>query len=196
MVDRDSASWEGKFALVELGKLRFRQKDYAGTVGIMQRRIALDPTSDEAYYFMGLSYNEMKQLPEAAAALRQATVLAPAKADRHFRLGLVLASMDSVSASNDEFIRATQCDSTSKDAAIAFRQLGYRALLDKNWGRAIELLERSRQLNENDVQTLIWLAQGYANGGNLPKAVELFRKVVALSPGNPEAVKGLKQLGK
>jgi Flp pilus assembly protein TadD len=195
MMDRDSTSWEGKFALLEMAKLRFRQKDYPGTVGLMQRRIALDPNSDEAYYFMGLSYNEMKQLPDAAGALRQATVLAPAKADRHFRLGLVLASMDSVVASNDEFITMTQLDSTSKDAAIAYRQLGYRALLDKNWTRAVELLERSAAINPNDVQTLIWLAQGYANAGNRTKAVETFKKVLILSPGNPEAVKGLKILG-
>ena len=195
MMDRDSSSWEGKFALVEMGKLRFRQKDYPGTVGTMQRRIALDPNSDEAYYFMGLSYNEMKQLPEAVAALRQATVLAPAKADRHFRLGIVLASMDSVSASNDEFYRATQIDSTSKDAAIAFRQLGYRALLDKNWGRATDLLERAALLNDKDAQTLVWLAQGYANAGSRGKAVEIFKKVLTVSPGNPEALKGLKQLG-
>ncbi len=195
LLDRDSTRWEGKFALVEMGKLRFRLKDYAGTVGIMQRRIALDPNSDEAYYFMGLSYNEMKQLPDAVAALRQATVLAPAKADRHFRLGLVLAAMDSVSVSNDEFDRSIQIDSTSKDAAIAFRQLGYRALLDKNWGHAVEMLERSATLNDKDAQTLVWLAQGYANAGSKARAVETFKKVLVVAPGNPEAVKGLKQLG-
>jgi tetratricopeptide (TPR) repeat protein len=195
MVDRDSLSWEGKFALVEMGKLRFRQKDYPGTVGILQRRIALDPNSDEAYYFMGLSFNEMKQLPDAAAALRQATLLAPTKADRHFRLGLVLVSMDSVAGADAEFEVTTQLDSTSKDAAIAYRQLGYRALLDKNWGHAVELLERSVAANPSDVQALIWLAQGYANAGNRTKAVETFKKVLIVSPGNPEATKGLKLLG-
>jgi len=195
LVDKDSTSWEGKFALTEMGKLRFRNKDYPGTVAIMQRRIALDPTSDEAYYYMGLSYNEMKQLPEAVSALRQAVALAPGKADRHFRLGLVLASVDSVSESNDEFMRATAIDSTSKDAAIAYRQLGYRSLLGKEWGHAVDLLERSASLNDKDTQTLVWLAQGYANEGNRPKAVEVFKKVLEIEPGNPEAAKGLKALG-
>jgi tetratricopeptide (TPR) repeat protein len=195
MVDKDSTTWEGKFAMVEMGKLRFRQKDYPGTVGILERRIALDPNSDEAYYYMGLSYNEMKQLPEAASALRQATVLAPAKPDRQFRLGLVLASMDSVAESNAAFMRTTELDSTSKDAAIAFRQLGYRALLGKEWLRAVDLLARSATINDKDTQTLVWWAQGEANAGNRSHAVEIFRKVLAIQPDNPEAAKGLKALG-
>lgn len=195
MIDRDSTSWEGKFALIEMAKLRFRQKDYAGTVGLLQRRIALDPNSDEAYYYMGLSLNEMKQLPDAAVALRQACGLAPNKADRWFRLGLVLASMDSVDASNEALTRATEIDSTSRDAAVSFRQLGYRALLAKDWGNAVNLLERSAAINANDVQTLVWLAQGYANAKNFPKAIENFRKVRALQPDNAEAAKGLKALG-
>lgn len=195
MVAKDSASWEGKFALMEMGKLRFRQKDYPGTVGVMTRRIALDPNSDEAYYYMGLSYNEMKQLPDAVGALRQATSLAPTKADRWFRLGLVLASMDSVQASNAALMQATALDSTSKDAAIAFRQLGYRALLGKEWPKAVDLLARSASINDKDTQTLVWWAQGEANAGNKTHAVEIFRKVLAIQPDNPEAAKGLKALG-
>jgi tetratricopeptide (TPR) repeat protein len=195
MVEKDSTSWEGKFAMVELGKLRFRAKDYPGTVALMQRRIALDPNTDEAYYYMGLSYNEMKQLPEAAAALRQATSLAPNKADRHFRLGLVLAAMDSVAASNAELVRVTELDSTSTDAGIAYRQLGYRSLLAKEWGHAVELLDQAARLNPKDAQTLIWQAQGLANSGNVTRAKEVFQKVLELQPGNPEATKGLKQLG-
>ncbi len=195
LVTQDSTSWEGKFALLEVGKLHFRQKDYTGTVALLQRRIALDPNSDEAYYYLGLSYNEMKQFPDAVTALRQACALAPTKADRQFRLGLVLASMDSTAESNAAFMRSTELDSTSKDACIAFRQLGYRALLDKDWGRAIGLLDRSASICPNDTQTLVWLAQGLANGGNRTRAVETFKKVLSIQPGNPDAVKGLKALG-
>ncbi len=195
MVDRDSASWEGKFAMVELGKLRFREKDYPATVATMQRRIALDPNSDEAYYYMGLSYNEMKQLPDAVGALRQATLLAPTKAERHFRLGLVLASMDSLAESDQEFQQTVALDSTSTSAALAWRQLGYRELLKKNWGPATELLENSWRVNPKDCQTGVWLAQGHANAGNRAKAVEIFKKVLESCPGNADATKGLKQLG-
>src|SRR5207253_2467216 len=71
IIAQDSTRSDARFAMNEMAKLRFRQKDYPGTLAILQRRIALDPNSDEAYYYMGLSYKEMKQYPAALAALRQ-----------------------------------------------------------------------------------------------------------------------------
>ncbi|MCC6348101.1 MAG: tetratricopeptide repeat protein [Candidatus Eisenbacteria bacterium] len=195
MIARDSTSLDAKYAMVELGKLAFRQKDYPATVATMQRRNALDPPSDEAYYYTGLSYKEMKQLPEAIAALRQAATLAPDKADRHFWLGLVLAGADSTAQADAELLRSTEIDSTSKNAAIAYQQLGYRALLEKDWSRAIGLLERSASLNDKDVHTLVWLGQGYQNSGNRGKAIEAYRRVLSLEPDNTDARNGLKVLG-
>ena len=136
----------------------------------------------------------MKQLPEAIAALRQATVLAPGKADRHFWLGLVLAQADSIPGALNSLSRSTELDSTSRNAAIAYQQIGYRALLGKNWEGATRSLQRSASIYDKDVQTLVWLAQGYQNSGNKPKAIETYRKVLQLQPGNPEATKGLKSL--
>ena len=184
MIDRDSTSSDAKFALLEMGKLRFRQKDYPGAVAVMQRRIALDPNSDEAYYYTGLSYKELKQLPEAIAALRQATVLAPNKADRHFWLGLVLATADSIPAALGSLARSTELDSTSRNAAIAYQQIGYRALLAKQWSGAVGPLERSVQIYDKDFQSQLWLAQGYQNSGNKTKAIETYRKVLQLQAGN------------
>src|SRR4029077_17182123 len=86
----------GKFALLRLGKMRYGDKNYPEAVELLRRRIALDPNNDEAYYYLGLSYKELKQYPEALNALRQAVALADGKADRHFWLGLLYAQVDSV----------------------------------------------------------------------------------------------------
>jgi tetratricopeptide (TPR) repeat protein len=195
MISKDSTSNDAKYAMVELGKLAFRQKDYAGTVAIMGRRNALDPMSDEAYYYAGLSYKELKQFPEAIAALRQSAALAPNKADRHFWLGLVLATADSIPEATAALLRSTELDSTSKNAAVAYQQLGYRSLLAKDWSRAIQRLERSASLNDKDVHTLVWLGQGYQNSGNKGKAIETYRRVLAIEPNNADAKNGLKVLG-
>ncbi len=195
VVDRDSLSGDGKFAMLELGKLRFRQKDYPGALALLQRRIALDPNTDEAFYYTGLSYKEMKQMPEAIAALRQSAELAPGKADRQFWLGLVLAQVDSIPEAKDALLRSVAIDSTSKNAAIAYQQLGYRALLGKSWSDAAWYLERSAQINDKDMQTWVWLGQAYQNMGNREKAISCYRKALGLQPGQPDALKGLKSLG-
>lgn len=195
MIAKDSTSNDAKYAMVELGKLSFRQKDYPGTVAIMARRNLLDPMSDEAYYYAGLSYKELKQFPEAIAALRQSASLAPNKADRHFWLGLVLATADSIPEATAALMRSTELDSTSKNAAVAYQQLGYRSLLAKDWSQAIKWLERSASLNDKDVHTLVWLGQGYQNSGNKGKATETYRRVLAIEPNNADAKNGLKVLG-
>lgn len=195
MISKDSTSNDAKYAMVELGKLAFGQKDFPGTLAIMGRRNALDPPSDEAYYYAGLSYKELKQFPEAIAALRQSATLAPNKADRHFWLGLVLATADSIPEATAALVRSTELDSTSKNAAVAYQQLGYRALLAKDWSQAIRLLERSASLNDKDTHTLVWLGQGYQNSGNKGKAMEAYRRVLAIEPNNADAKNGLKVLG-
>ena len=178
----------------ELGKLRFRQKDYPGAIALFQRRIALDPNNDEAYYYIGLSYKEMKQYPEALAALRQAAALGDAKGDRHFWLGILYEQSDSTAQALREFQRSLDLDSTSSTAAIAYRQIGYRRLLAKDYNGAIPLLERAAAVNPKDVQTLVWLAQGYQNSGNRAKALEFYNRALELDPAQPDALKGKKSL--
>ncbi len=196
LIGRDSLSSDGKFALLEFGKSQYRQKDYPNAISTLQRRIALDGTSDEAYYYLGLSLKEMKQLPEAIVALRQAANLAPAKADRHFWLAVTLTQADSIAASLDEFRATAATDSTGKNTAVAWQQLGYRSLLKKDWPGAIEDLIHSVAIDPTNVQSLVWLAQAYQNSGNRAKALEYYDKVLKLQPGQPDATKGMKTLGK
>ena len=195
LVDRDSTSSDARFALLEMAKTQYRVKDYANATSTLRRRIALDGTSDEAYYYLGLSLKEMKQLPDAITALRQAANLAPAKGDRHFWLAVTLTQADSIEAGLEEFRATAAVDSTSKNAAIARQQIGFRRLLKKDWTGAIQELEQSITIDPQNVQSLIWVAQAYQNSGNRAKAVEYYKKVLAIQPGEPNSTKGLKTLG-
>ncbi len=195
LVEKDSVSVDGKFAMLEMAKAQYRLKDYPTAVGTLSRRIALDPNSAEAYYFRGLSYKEMKHLPEGIADLRQAFALAPTKADYPFWLGVTLTQADSIDAALGAFRATVALDSTSKNASVAWQQLGYRALLRKDWGTAIGSLEHAVAIDPHSVQSLIWLAQAYQNSGNRAKAIEYYHKVLEIQPGEPNSTKGLKTLG-
>lgn len=198
LVGQDAGGRHGKFALTELGKIRFREKDYPGAIAYFDRRNALDPKSDEAYYFIGLSYKEMKETPKAIEAMLQSVALAPDKADRHFWLGILYAGVpDSGARARSALNQAVALDSagTSKNTGIALRQLGFYDLLDKRWSDAIQKLERAVQIDPNDFQAWLWLGQAYQNSGNRGKACECYRRVLQLKPGQPEATQGMKALG-
>jgi tetratricopeptide (TPR) repeat protein len=194
IVESDSTRRVAWFALNQLGKLKFRLKDYPGTVAALERRNRLDPNSGEAYYYIGLSYKEMKGYPEALDALRRAAELEPDKADRQFWLGIMYAQLDSTRQAETAFARSVETDSTSASAAVAFRQLGFYALLDKRYAEATRLLERSVELNESDVQAWVWLAQGYQNAGNRSKALDGYERALQLDPRQPDALKGKQTL--
>jgi len=195
IIARDSTSSDARFAMMEMAKLKFRAKDYPGTVEALQRLIALDPKSDEAYYYIGLSYKEMKRYPEALDAFRQAATLADGKSDRQFWLGVLYAQLDSVPQAKVRLQRSLDLDSTGAFSGVAYRQLGFYALLDKNYGEAIRLLERAVQRSDKDVQAWVWLGQGQQNSGNRQKALESYKKALELDAAQPDALKGIKSLG-
>ena len=200
IVAQDSTSGSARFALTEMGKMRFRDRDYPAAVELLGRRIALDPTSDEAYYYLGLSYKELKQYTDALAALRQSAALADSKADRHFWLGLLYAQVDSVESAKLEMRRVLELDTAaSSQRGIALRQLGYYMLLDKEYPEAVRLLESATELIKDPPslgQTWVWVGQGYQNSGNRVKAREAYDRALQINPGDAVALKSKQSLDK
>jgi tetratricopeptide (TPR) repeat protein len=208
IVDRDSTAKLAGVAMTEIGKLRFGQAAdvaktdkpgaiplYRQTMDLFERRIALDPTNDEAYYYVGLCHRELGEIADAITAMRQASAIAPEKPDRHFWLGLLYAQVDSSAQAEPEFQQVASLEGGSaQNRAIALRQLGYYRLLRKDYPGAIQMLEQSAGLNPKDCGTLLWLAQACQNSGNRAKAIEYYRKVLQCDPNNADARNGLKIL--
>lgn len=195
-VEKDSTTRLGKMALGEIGKLRFRQKDYDGAIAVFGRRIALDPQNGEAYYYTGLSHKEMGRFPEALTALHEAAALDSLRPDRFFWLGLLQDQQKQQAEAVASFERAVALDTTGRasNTAIALRQLGYYRLLERAYAEAVPLLERAYEINPKDILTVVWLAQGNQNIGNRAKALEYYRVALELDPNNAEAKKGIQAL--
>ncbi len=191
---RDSSSSSAKVAMNEIGKLRFRQKDYLGALASFQRRIALDPNSGEAYFYIGLCQKELKRFPEALEALKKSAAIDSTKADRFFWEGVLSDQQKNIPEAQAAFQRSVALDDTSKVASKARAQLGYYRLLEKDWSGALQHLERSVVLDPQYVQAWVWLGQGYQNSGNREKAMDAYRRALALDPNQPEANKGVKIL--
>ncbi len=208
IVALDSTTRLAGVVLTEMGKMRFGQAAdtakvdkqaaaplYEQAIATFQQRIRLDPSNDEAYYYIGLAYRQLDNVPEAISAMRQAVALAGDKADRHFWLGLLYVQTDSSAQAETEFQRAVELDpGSTNNKAIALQRLGYFRLIRKEYGGAIERLEESAGINPRDPATLLWLAQAYQNAGNRAKAAENYRRLLAVDPGNADARSGLKTL--
>ena len=191
----DSTTDDARRALLERGKVRYQRKDYAGAIPMFQRMIALDPKNGEAYYYLGLSLRAREDNPAALEALREAARLDPNVGARLFWLGAAFVKVDSTAQAKQAFERSVELDSTSVVSAVALQQLGYFALLAKDYPEAIRRLERSVAIDPKQVQSWVWLAQAYQNSGNRARAIEYYRKALQLNPKEPNSLKALKALG-
>jgi len=197
LVEKDSTSSDGKFALLQMAIAQYRQKDYPSATGTLTRRIALDPNTDEAYYYRGLCHKELKELPAAISDLRQSVTLAPTKGDRHFWLAVAYSQSGAADSALTEFKATVAVDSTSKNAATAYQQIGFEDhLKKKDWNGAVVVLEKAAAIDPTNKQTLIWLGQAYQNAGNRLLAIQYYDKVLQIDPSEPNAKKGKEILQK
>ena len=127
--------------------------------------------------------------------LQKAVELDPGQAGWWIQLGATHAKLKSISDAKLAFQKAADLDSTTV-GAVGLQQLGYYFLLEKDWSNAIRLLERSSRQDPKQFQTWLWLGQAYQNAGNAARAVECYREVQKLKPGEPNSSKGLIALGK
>ncbi len=195
IIEKDSTANDAKFSALQLGMITYRARNYPEAVTRFQRRIALDPACGECFYYLGLSYKELKQYPDALGALKQSAMLEDAKSDRHFWVGILYAQMDSIAAAKLELGRALDLDSTGTFAGVANRQLGFYKLLDKDYSEAIRFLDSAVKLNDKDTQAWVWLGQANQNSGNRTRAIECYRRVLQLDPNQNDAMKGIQSLG-
>ena len=80
-------------------------------------------------------------------------------------------------------------------SAIGLQQLGFYALIEKDYAKARQLLEESARRDPKQAMTWVWLGQARQNGADRAGAIEAYRKALELKPGQADATKGLKSLG-
>lgn len=195
IVARDSSSADAKKAQAERARLLYLRKDYPKAVEVYRGMIELDPNNAEAYYYWGLSERARGDDAAGLTAIQKALGLDPSQAGWWLQLGATHSKLKSIPDARLAFQKAAELDSSTV-GSVARQQLGYYHLLDKDWASAIRELEASVRMDEQQYQSWLWLGQAYQNAGNAARAVDCYRKVQALKPGEPNSAKGLKSLGK
>jgi tetratricopeptide (TPR) repeat protein len=161
---------------------------------LFDRVIALEPGNGEAWFYGGLAKKELGDTEAALASLEKAAEIDSARADRWFWLGVLHDARKRTADAERAFRRVIELEPNGTLAGKAHRQLGYYLLLRKQWKDAIHHLERGTNLDPDDAQAWLWLAQGHQNAGNRAKAAVGYRRVLKLDPNNAQAKRGLQSL--
>jgi tetratricopeptide (TPR) repeat protein len=131
---RESESWfqrgldleenpEAAGALVNLGTIHYRQRDFAKAEQFYKRAITADPSYPLAEFNLGNLYDEQGRLAEAFDHYRRALALNPSYADAHFNLALLCERTGDPLKAVHHWRLYLKLDRTSQWAEIARRQL-------------------------------------------------------------------------
>ena len=75
-------------AAINLGTIRYNERDYAGAEAFYRRATVADPDYALAFFDLGNVLDEQQRLDEAIAAYERALALVPQYADAHYNLAL------------------------------------------------------------------------------------------------------------
>ena len=110
-------------ALVNLGTIHYRQRQFAGAERYYKQAITADPSYPLAEFNLGNLYDEQGRLAEAFDHYRRALALNPHYADAHFNLALLCERTGDPLKAVHHWKIYLKLDRTSQWAEIARRQL-------------------------------------------------------------------------
>ena len=191
-----------KDANFQLGFLYFARKDFAGAIPYFEASLRSDSTFMPSLLNIGLALLAVKKPNEGVSYLRRALDVNPKENRARIWIAQTLTSLDSLPEAQEMYQSAiVEGDSTSAESNKAVNADGYRGvgvvlLLQRNWPDAIPPLEKAVQIEPENIQGHIWLAQAYSNSGEIDKAKNEFNKVFDIDPNNADAVRGMDYIRK
>jgi tetratricopeptide (TPR) repeat protein len=172
------------------GELLIEQEDWAGAAELFGGLVASSPGNAKAHYYLALSRENLGDPAAAEPHYRRAIELDAELLEARNNLGLIL--LDRGDATGAEAELALFLEAQPDEAAAHYN---YGLALDALGRRdaAREHFERALTLDSGDAAPLMGLADMARAGGDLERAVELYRRAAGVVPDDPMPAIGLGQ---
>lgn len=184
-------------AYVNLGILLAQHGQVAQGEQQLRTAIQINPSDPGPYTALGMIQGKTGRAAEAVESFRKVVSLVPNSADAHLNLGIALVDQYDRTNGFKEFSEAARLDPHS--AAVHYN-LGRFYFETAKYEDARRELEESLRLEPTHAPALYFLALAAKQDNDLDRSTQLFEKVIALQPGNPDAQfllgQNLEHLGK
>lgn len=131
----------------------------------IENAIAKDPKNKTLLFVAGVAYSAAKQIDKAEASYKKALELDPNYADAIYNLAIIY-----IDRGNNYIIEANKLPN-NKASEAKYNDL--KKKFETELSNAIPLLEKARELNPKDVNTLTTLREVYVKTNKLEKATEV-----------------------
>ncbi len=173
-----------------------QQNEAAKARDLLQTILSKDPKNARAAYDLGFADESLKDMTAAEAAYRSAITADKTQFESRLALGTLLANKGETAAAREQLLAATQLMPASGDnslKATAWRSLAHLDTGTNNEAAQTELLE-ALKLSPETPEDRSLAARLAASSGNSADAESVYRRMLAQSPGDPEATLGLAHL--
>lgn len=144
----------------------------AKQIAKIEGAIAKDPSNRTLYFVAGVAYSSNKDLVKAESAYKKALEIDANYSDAIYNLAIIY-----INRGNDFIIEANKLPNT-KASDVKYNAL--KKSFTDELGKAAPLLEKARELNPKDANTLTTLREVYVKLGKLDKAAEVKKAFDAL----------------
>jgi len=154
-------------------------------ITLLDRAIALDPTSSDPYFSKGLLLLNLKKPAEAEEAMRTGLTRSPDSAVGHYHLGRLLQEAGRIDEAAASFERAIQAGPSFEPGYLALASL-YESKPDRE--RAIGVLKKYMQVvNPKSRDVRHHIARLYIEHKDFPGAMAVLEELIADDPGDLDA---------
>lgn len=150
----------------------------------LQKAIISDLRDEKAYEELADNYLSLGETEKAEKALLYALKINPSSPNAHYLLGFLYSTQEKWDLSVDHLQKANQSLPHSEEIV---RCLGWSFYHKGEKALGTALLERAYTLNPQDINILCDLGVCYMDQDYFESAEQIFKNVISLDPGSPQA---------
>ncbi len=170
-------------AVITLAELSASEKKFAEGAALIAKVLARDPSHPEALLMSARLKLALDQKEQAKADLEKMLKLYPKSSAAHYQMALAHVTDGDTAKAIASLNQVLALAPNSAEASILLAQI----LLSKgDAGGAMSLLKPVVQQRPEIVQARLLLADTFRAQGNFEEAIEVYRKLEALAPQNPQ----------
>jgi tetratricopeptide (TPR) repeat protein len=168
------------------------KKDYATAEPLLQKVVAADPNSYQAYFDLGFVYNALGKTQDSIDAYRKSVSAKPDVFESNLNLGLLLAKTGQPDA--EQFLRAaiTLKPTANIDEGHARAWLSLAHALEASKPEdAIAAYQQAAVLEPKDVEPHLSAGQLLEKQNRFADAIQEYKRALAIDPNSADALTGL-----
>ena len=160
-------------------------------IRMYEKTLAIDPRYVRAMNGLGLTYCDQKDYDKGIALFEQALAASPRYADALVNLGAAYHGKSDFQNAIKAYTRSLTLQPDNPlvltNLANVYDAVGATYFNAGDWGNALSNFTEASRYAPDSARIMTNIGSVYVNTGNLPKAIEFYKKALSIDPANAEA---------